>query len=58
MSNYSKLIGSVIGFGVGFLVTKFALPADLGSKEVIDALTFLVTTALGTFLSPANKPKV
>lgn len=56
MQNYSKLIGTIVAFVIGLLITKFALPADLGSKEVIDAITLLIITAFGTYLSPPNKP--
>ena len=54
MGNYSKFIGTVVGFAVGWLVTKFALPADLGSKEIIDALTLLITSGVGVYFAPKN----
>lgn len=56
MSNYSKLIGSVIGGLLGFLVSKYGLPAELNSPDVITGLTGLAC-ALGTYIAPANKPQ-
>ena len=58
MTNYSKLIGTIVGFALGYAVTKFGLPESLGSQEIISAVTLILTTAAGTFLAPANKPKV
>jgi hypothetical protein len=53
MGNYSKLIGSVVGGVVGWLGSKYALPASLTSPEIQAAAT-LILSAVATYLFPAN----
>lgn len=53
MSNYSKFFGAIIGGLLGIGVSKFGLPADMASPEVVGGLTTLVS-ALATWLAPAN----
>lgn len=54
MSNYNKLIGSIVGGLLGFGVAKGLLPADWGTPEITGAFT-LVLSAIFTFAFPANK---
>jgi len=51
---YSKLWGSLIGGVIGIGISKFGLPAEFGSPEIVGALTALVS-AIGTWLAPPNK---
>lgn len=55
MSNYSKLIGAIVGGVIGFLGSKYALPADLTSPDMQAAIT-LILSAVATWAFPANKP--
>lgn len=50
---YSKLWGSLIGGAIGVAISKFGLPAEFGSPEVVGGLTMLVS-AFCTWLAPAN----
>lgn len=54
MSNYSKLIASVLGGVLGMAVSKYGLPAEWASTEVVTALTTLVS-AVFVYVAPANK---
>ena len=51
---YSKIWGSLIGGVIGIGISKFGLPAEFGSPEIVGALTALVS-AIGTWLAPPNK---
>ncbi len=51
---FSKLWGSLIGGVIGIGISKFGLPAEFGSPEIVGALTTLVAAA-GTFFAPANR---
>ena len=53
MGNYSKLIGSIVGGIIGWLGSKYALPANLTSPEIQAAAT-LILSAVATYLFPAN----
>jgi hypothetical protein len=53
MGNYSKLFGSVIGGLLGLGVSKFGLPAEMASPEVVGGLTTLAA-AVVTWAFPAN----
>jgi hypothetical protein len=53
MGNYSKLIGSLVGGVIGFLGSKYALPADLTSPDMQAAIT-LILSAVCTYVFPAN----
>jgi hypothetical protein len=53
MGSYSKLIGSIVGGVVGWLGSKYALPASLTSPEIQAAAT-LILSAVATYLFPAN----
>lgn len=53
MSAYSKFFGAIIGGILGVLVSKFGLPAELSSPEVVGGLTTLAS-AVVTWLAPAN----
>ena len=52
MAKYSKLIGTVVGFGAGLLVTQLGLPEGSGA-ELTNAVMVIVTL-IGTYFSPAN----
>ncbi len=54
MGMYSKLIGSIVGGIMGLLGSKYAMPADMQSPEMVAALT-TVLSAIATFFFPANK---
>lgn len=54
MSNYSKLIGSVVGGVLGLAVAKWGLPAEWASPEMAAAIT-LILGSVATFAFPANK---
>lgn len=51
--NYSKMIGSVVGFLMGVAVS-YGLPAELADPEIQIGLT-AVATGVVTYLFPANK---
>lgn len=51
---YSKMFGSIIGGVLGIAVSKFGLPAELASPEVVGTLTALAA-AFVTWLAPANQ---
>lgn len=53
MGNYSKLIGSVVGGVIGWLGSRYALPANLTSPEIQAAAT-VILSAVATYLFPAN----
>jgi hypothetical protein len=55
MSNYSKLIGSLVGGALGFAVSRWGLPADFATPDIQGAVTILLGAA-ATFIFPANKP--
>ncbi len=52
MSKHSKLIGMVVGFGVGWLGTTFGLP-DTAAPALTDALMVFVAGGF-TYFAPAN----
>jgi high-affinity Fe2+/Pb2+ permease len=54
MSNYSKLIGTVVGFLIGMAVTRGVLPAEWQQVEYIEAITLLISAAIGTWGAPKN----
>jgi hypothetical protein len=55
VGNYSKLIGSLVGGVIGYLGSKYALPAEWTSPDMQAAIT-LILSAAATYLFPANKP--
>ena len=55
MGNYSKLIGTIVGGGLGILVNTGILPADMATTEIQSAIVTLLA-AVGTFIFPANNP--
>jgi len=57
MGNFSKLIGSLVGGGLGMLVSFGILPAEYATPEIQAAIVTLLSAAF-TFLFPANKPAV
>lgn len=54
MSAYSKLIGTIIASLLGLAASKYGLPAEFNTPEVVGALTALAG-AVGTYIAPANK---
>lgn len=54
MTNYNKLIGSIVGGVLGLLVAKFGLPAGLADPALVDAISAIIGSALGTFFAPKN----
>lgn len=54
MGNYSKFIGSLVGGVLGLIGSKFALPAEWQSPEMVSAIT-LVLGSIFTFIFPPNK---
>lgn len=55
LSNYSKLIGSVVGAAAGALVSFGLLPEELATPE-IQASVVAVLSAIFTWAFPANTP--
>lgn len=55
MGNYSKLIGSIVGTVLSYVVAKFALPAEWASPSMVAAVTLIVSAA-AVYIFPANKP--
>jgi ABC-type antimicrobial peptide transport system permease subunit len=55
MGNYSKLIGSIVGGFLSWVVAKYALPPEWSSTEVVQGITIVIGSAL-VYLFPANKP--
>ena len=55
MSEYNKLIGSIVGGAIGIGVSVFGLPAEWQDPQTVTAIT-TVLAALATFIFPANKP--
>jgi hypothetical protein len=55
MGNYSKLIGAIVGGVIGFLGSKYALPAEFSSPDMQAAIT-LILSAVATWAFPANNP--
>lgn len=53
MGNFSKVIGSVIGGLVGFGGSRWGLPTEWATPEVVGGLT-AVASGLFTFFFPAN----
>lgn len=60
MANYSKFIGAIVGGVIGMILAYIGLADAAGIpaayQPFVDALTTMITGALGTFLAPANKP--
>lgn len=54
MANFSKLIGSIVGALLGVGVSKYGLPPELASPEVVGAIVGVIA-ALGTYIAPANQ---
>jgi uncharacterized protein YacL len=58
MSKVSKLLGALIGAIVGLVGIKLGMPALSPESpmviSIIEVVTPLLTTALGTYLSPKN----
>lgn len=57
MSNYSKLIGSIVGSLLSWLVAKYALPPEWSSPDMVAAVTMIIG-AIFVYAFPANKPSV
>lgn len=59
MSNYSKFIGSIVGgvIGIGLVWIGMADSAGIPAayQPFVDALTMMITSAIGTYIAPANK---
>lgn len=55
LSNYSKLIGSVVGAVAGLAVSYGILPAELATAE-IQAAVVVVLVGVFTWAFPANRP--
>lgn len=55
VSGHSKLIGSLVGGALGLAVSRFGLPAEWASPEVVAAITTLASVAF-TYWAPANQP--
>lgn len=53
--NYSKLIGSLTGGIFGLLVSRYGLPAEFATPEIVGGVTTLIG-GLFTWAFPANKP--
>lgn len=54
LGNYSKLAGSIVGGLVGFAVSNGFLPPELGTPEIVAALT-AICSAVATYAFPANR---
>jgi hypothetical protein len=54
MMNYSKLLGSLVGGVLGIGVSKFGLPSEMASPDIVASIV-TVLSALATFLAPANR---
>lgn len=54
LGNYSKLIGSLVGFVAGVAVS-YGLPAELATPEIQLSLTGLLV-GVATWAFPKNKP--
>jgi len=52
MAKYSKLIGTLVGFGAGLLVSALGMPESAG-PEFTNAV-MVIFTLVGTYFSPAN----
>lgn len=52
-STHSKLIGSIVGGLIGLGVSKFGLPAEWASPEMVSAVT-LIFSAVATYAFPKN----
>lgn len=63
MSNYSKLIGTVVGWVIGYLagilIQKGILPPDAADADTLNQLAQAITTLIGgmagTYFAPANR---
>lgn len=55
MGNYSKLFGSLIGGVIGIAVSKFGLPAELATPEIVGGITAIVG-GIFTWGFPKNQP--
>jgi len=53
LSNYNKLIGTLVGGTIGMGVSYWGLPADWNTPEMIGFIT-MVISAIGTYLAPPN----
>lgn len=53
MKKYSKLIGSIVGGVLGFLVADNILPADFDVQGITEAVV-LISAAIGTYAFPKN----
>lgn len=54
MSNYSKLIGTLVGGAIGIAAT-FGLPTAWATPDIQGAIVTILC-ALGTFIAPKNTP--
>lgn len=55
MGNYSKLIGSIVGGLLSWLVARYALPPEWASTDMVQAITVIIGS-LFVYAFPANKP--
>ena len=58
MSNYSKLIGTVLGGIVGILVNMSIIPEGAIDPMWISSISTLLGAAIGVYWSPPNQPTV
>lgn len=60
MSAYSKFIGTIVGGIIGMILAAVGLADAAGIpaayQPLVDAITMLITSALGTYIAPANTP--
>ena len=58
MTNYSKLVGQIIGGIVGIAAGRGASWAVNFDPAYMDALAVLMGGAIGTYKAPANRPSL
>ena len=54
MGNYSKLIGTLVGGGISWGISKGLLPVEWADPTTVSAITTLIT-AICVYFFPANK---
>lgn len=58
MSKYSKFVGAIVGGVIGLIMAAVGLADAAGVpaayQPMVDAVTTMVTSALGTYIAPPN----